>query len=592
MIKDTEIDTDPGRRDPEEDRKRLLFGLLLLVLMVTIELTVGRQIDEQNPERSSGEAQAVKQTVNTIDTVPGDNASTRKRILYISNSHAKTGGYVAKHLQALLDELQPGHYEVTDSSAPGIFAPDMLQRVLLGLENDPDVVIMAVAYISLSDRMKLALQAHSARSFFKPGVFKRLSAGFWLRNYDIGLYLETFLKQHLHIFHYRNKLRDLWEQPVVNTLKATFDKRPILFLEVDEDQKWKFPEGYDRNLFDWRLYSAGRQGHLADLAEAIESATDNGVPVIGMNLPIHWEKSLRTHKEQDYRRYREEIANSFAGALDYVDYQDNFPVEFTAYDALHPTWHGARLHALDTVLRLQRKGIVDDMRTPAEIAQVFSSMDMAVSEDYQASLNDDYEVLDRQEFKRYDIFEPDNAHKLMRHLASLPVGSQQESNHLYQLSIRLRYWQETDFTVPSVDPDTAYSAAFKAAARNEIIRARQRANFFQQRLAEFQGNRLSWAPLPVIESDAKVSVSEIPTKLGLSLYRSYYRLEENREAISFELPDGRIFAKGIQNDKKNPDYLRIDILGDHSYLLIQPTTGSLTLPTWIRHTKPFVKFGI
>jgi hypothetical protein len=286
MIKDTEIDTDPGRRDPAEDRKRLLFGVLLLILVALVELTLGKQIEEQDMER--GMSHWTGLSVDTFGTAADASASPAKRILYISNSHAKTGGRVANHLQSLLNELQPGGYEVIDMAAPGIFAPEMLQRMLLGLSQKPDLVIMAVAYISFSDRMKLALQSHTARSFFKPGVFEQLSGNFWLRNYDIGLYLETFLQQHLRVFRYRNSLRDLWELPVARTLKANIDKRPILFLEVDQNQSWRFPEGYDRNLFDWRLYNAGREGHLADLAEAVKTAAGHEVPVLGINLQIHW----------------------------------------------------------------------------------------------------------------------------------------------------------------------------------------------------------------------------------------------------------------------------------------------------------------
>jgi len=592
MIKDTEIDTDPGLREPAEDRKRLLFGVLLLFLMGMLELTLGPQLEKQDLERVSGKSHWARLATDTIDAAPGNTASDIKRILYISNSHAATGGEVTKHLQALLNELRPEGYEVINMAAPGIFAPEMLQRVLLGLTHEPDLVIMAVAYISFSDRMKLALQAHSARSFFKPGVFGQLSSYFWLRNYDIGLFLDTFLQQHLRIFRYRNDLRDLWELPVTEKLKASIDKRPVLFLEVDHDQRWRFPEGYDRNLFDWRLYAAGRQGHLADLAEAVSTSGENDVPVLGLNLPIHWGKSLHTHDAEDYQRYRNELADVFAGELGFVDYQDRFPVEFTAYDALHPTWYGARLHALDIALRLHSLGFVDDTHTPAEVASVFSAMDVAVNPDYQESLNGNYAVLGKAEAKRYDIFEPDNARKLMRHLASMPVGSQWELDHLYQLSLRLRYWQETDFTIPVIDPDTAYSAAFEDAARGEIEQARQRAGYFQQQLVELQSSRLSHSPLPSLEAATKIGTGEFPRHKGIPLSLTHYRLEEDKKAISVDLLDGRTIAKGVFDNEQRTEYLRVDILGDYSFLLIQGINDPLIIPSWISYIKPYVKFGI
>ena len=590
MIKETEIDTDPGRREPAEDRKRLLFGVLLLLLLTVVELTLGRQAAEQDLERFS--SHWARLAIDSFDAVPGDSALPKKRILYISNSHAGTGGRVARHLQDLLDELQPERYEVVDMAAPGIFAPDMLQRLLLGLTYNPDLVIMGVAYISFSDRMKLALQSHSARSFFKPGVFNQLSGEFWLRNYDIGLYLETFLQQHLNIIRYRNDLRDLWEQPVATALKANVDKKPILFLEVDQNQGWKFPEGFDRNLFNWRLYTAGRQGHLADLAEAVRTATGHGVPVLGLNLPIHWDKSVFPHDARDYRRYRNEVADLFSGVLDFVDYQEQFPVEFTAYDALHPTWHGARLHALDMVLRMHHQGIVDDTRTPAEIAEVFAATDIAVSDHYRESLDGNYKVLSKAWFRRYDIFEPDNARMLMRYLASLPVGSRQESDHLRQLGLRLRYWQETDFALPEVDPDTAHADVFNRAAKLEIERARKRAGYFQQQLVGLQSSRLGQAPLPNLDTAVRVSVNEVPANLGMPLYLTQYRLEEDKDAVSIGFLNGRTVARGVSENNYRSGYLRVDVLGDRSFLMIQHINDPLIVPSWALHIKPFVKFGI
>lgn len=590
MIKDTEIDTDPGRRDPAEDRKRLLFGVLLLILVALVELTLGKQIEEQDMER--GMSHWTGLSVDTFGTAADASASPAKRILYISNSHAKTGGRVANHLQSLLNELQPGGYEVIDMAAPGIFAPEMLQRMLLGLSQKPDLVIMAVAYISFSDRMKLALQSHTARSFFKPGVFEQLSGNFWLRNYDIGLYLETFLQQHLRVFRYRNSLRDLWELPVARTLKANIDKRPILFLEVDQNQSWRFPEGYDRNLFDWRLYNAGREGHLADLAEAVKTAAGHEVPVLGINLPIHWDKSVRGHDTEDYQQYRNELNDLFAGTLAFVDYQEQFPVQFSAYDALHPTWHGARLHALDMVLRMHRHQLMEDPRSPAEIAEVFSATEVAVSDSYRENLDGRYPVLEKTWFRRYDIFEPDNANMLMRHLASLPVGSRHESDHLFQLSLRLRYWQETDFNVPMTSPDVMYADAFNRAAKSEIELARKRAAYFQQQLIEFQSSRLNKLPLPDLNIATLLGSNEISANLMMPLYQTFYQLEEEKEAVSVDFVNGRTIARGIIDNGQHSSYLRIDILGDQSFLLAQKASDQLVIPTWALHVRPYVKFGI
>ena len=81
MIKDTEIDTDPGLREPAEDRKRLLFGVLLLFLMGMLELTLGPQLEKQDLERVSGKSHWARLATDTIEAAPGNTASDIKRIL-------------------------------------------------------------------------------------------------------------------------------------------------------------------------------------------------------------------------------------------------------------------------------------------------------------------------------------------------------------------------------------------------------------------------------------------------------------------------------------------------------------------------------
>jgi len=52
----------------------------------------------------------------------------------------------------------------------------------------------------------------------------------------------------------------------VQLLARTADST-IRLLDIDEQQRWCFPEGDDNNLIQPRLYRAGRSGHLSDLEE-------------------------------------------------------------------------------------------------------------------------------------------------------------------------------------------------------------------------------------------------------------------------------------------------------------------------------------
>ena len=51
-------------------------------------------------------------------------------------------------------------------------------------------------------------------------------------------------------------------------------------------------------------------------------------------------------------------------------------------------------------------------------------------------------------------------------------------------------------------------------------------------------------------------------------------------------------ARGIIDHEQGANYVRIDILGDQSFLLAQKATGQLIIPSWALHINPFVKFGI
>ena len=236
-----------------------------------------------------------------------------------------TGGYVSRHLQSLLNSVFPGEYEIVNLSSAGMFAPEFLQRFIAATNYDIDMVIIPIAYISLSDRMKLANQAFTSKSFFKPDVFSMLPLTFWWRNYDVGLFCNTLVEHKVKLFKYRNDLRNTWEIPLVTKLYGSGLRGPFCFLEVDENQSWRFPDGFDRNLFDWKLYSLGRKNHLAELADLMSIASSEKIDVIASNLPIDFTKDPHAVKEEDFKQYQKQIAYIFRSADSFIDFQNFFP---------------------------------------------------------------------------------------------------------------------------------------------------------------------------------------------------------------------------------------------------------------------------
>jgi hypothetical protein len=584
-----------GRRDRHTERCRVAGLMLLVLFLLTMEFTIGAEREDLSLQSLANSADnwAVKRFRDPTDTMPiPAKPPGVKRLAYISNSHARTGGFVSEHLQGLLEAIAPGRYEVLDLSDPGIFAPDMLQRLLAGLDYDLDTVILPVAYISFSDRMTLARQAFSARSFFKPSIVHRLPPGFWLRNYDLSVYGEALVSRYFRLFRYRNAVRDLWEIPLVDALKRLTGDYNIRFLEIDETLKWKFPTGFDQDLFDWSLYATGREGHLGDMKDLVETCRRARLPLLAFNLPVHWEKDPHRANAEDIARYRRSLAGTFSTTLEYVDYQDIFPKEFTTYDALHPTWHGARLHALDLALRLEANDLLDANVTPKQIVDAFLSQDEAVSLDYLQSLDGQYPALEQIRFRRYDIFEPTNARELLRWLASQPVAGQGEWDLVRQLSYRIYYWLKMpfDYTVHTGYP---FPDEWSQALKVEIDRARNRTEYFQAELMALQNGRLSPYPIPDLSGLAAVREHQVYDNGSLAL-----------TAQVFNLPGGsqvqRIIVSGtdqvisylVSLKGTARSYARIDLLGNGSFILIQPTHIEQPIPQWVNSVKPYMNWGL
>ena len=581
-----------GKRTRDENLKRFIALIILFLLTGILEGFIGDHFEKQHKMRTSRLGQ--NWAINYYNAPDGSfsippKTNGKKRILYISNSHAKTGGCVATHLYNILEKLAPGQFEVLDLSDAGIFAPEILQRTLLGLDLNPDAIILAVAYISFSDRMKLSLQAHSVRSFFKDGIFRKLSLGFWLRNYDIGLYSNSLMAHHLRLYRYRNDIRNIWERPIVHFLQSITNKRPILFLDMDEQQRWKFPDGYDNNLFQWRLYAAGREKHLEDLREAVMRTHRAKVPLFAFNLPIHWEKSLHPHNPVDVQYYRASLAEIFQNATAYVDYEKSFPKDFTTYDALHPTYHGARLHALDICFRLAKQEFFKYKISDKEILDKYLAMELPAYQKYIRCLNSEIDPLKVRNFRRYDISDPENAHDLLRRLLSHSVGSEKEKDHLYNLSLRIRYWTEGHFTLfDKTNPN--YSEFFRHALQNEISQARKRIFLFKEKLINLQNRRLSKYPIPAVTDAELIGTDQaiIGRKIKVLLF-DYLTSKEKIRKISMN--DGRPIAYIIKSIINDLGYVRLDILGDRSFLMLQAIGSNSYLPSWVIHSSPVVRFG-
>lgn len=589
-------ETDFGVRDTPSNRKRALALLALLILIVVLELTLGERLQQEVVAdlvwSSDNWARAYFTEPESKKRIPPKNAG-RLRLVYVSNSHAMTGGQVTRHLQALADSLAPGSLEVIDLSQPGIFAPEMLQRTLLSLDFHPDLVVLAVSYISFSDRMDLGLQAHSARSFFKPGVFERLPAGFWARNYDIGIYANTLVSHFSAMYRFRNRLRNGWEVPLASAIKAASGARRIFFLEADENQRWRFPDGYDNNLFQWNLYASGRKNQVQGMADLVRILDEQAVPLIAVNLPIDLGKTVYPYDLEDFARYRETMAAIFSAADHYIDQDSYFPKKFTTYDALHPTWHGARLHALDLLLHLHQWQMIGRGFSSNEIATVFNDSDQGVSAAYQRLLNGDYPPPDRYAFRRYDPSDPSNARALLRRLAGTQVASRAEAQILRDLSLRIRYWTQTEFPVPPT-PEP-FAAAWQEAVRQTISQARERMSLFADRLGDFQRRRLAGFPLPELDPADQRQVTEVSSPEIPDTVRRYYALEDGRRVLTYETSDERRYAIVVFDPAQDRGYQRTDLLGDGSFLLLAPVSNGapvqVWMPAWAIGKPPASKWG-
>lgn len=607
MIENPDDSNQFGCRSGAVERYRLLALLLLIAAVVALQLTLGRGWSDEKLAGLQQQAADGDWGMAVFNDPDGELAVPVKpdgltRIAYLSNSHAVTGGRVPHHMQQLLDEVAPGRFEIVDMASAGIFAPDFLLRMARASDFDLDAVVVSSAYISFSDRMGLARQSPTARSFFNAGVAGRLGAGFWWRNFDIGLYLDMLASRWLPLLRYRADLYALWSAPLKHFLADATGSSGAQFLDIQLQQRWRFPDGYDPSLFQWRLYSAGRDGHLGDMRALVALAGRQEIPLLALNMPVHWDKGRYPHDADDVVLFRREMSEVYQSASSYVDYQQDFPVAFTSYDALHPTWIGARLHALDALIRLQAMDALPGVAVDG-LVDAFVQGGRRQNDDYMQAVTEVDGPLptDRQRgFVRYDLMDAGNAKRLLQRSVSYPLASPQQHEYLRNLALRVRYWSESAFPLPTSWRGTPLARAYQQALEN----ATQRLGWFTENLVRLQSPRLQEFVLPapgegrVVGSSERTVQAVSPTEDGgvqmetASISVVTHDVGGGTTVERMLSADGRVFSVLVTNRDARIGYRRVDVLGDGSFLGVYSPSDQAFIPLWVVFQTPITALGI
>src|SRR5206468_2176326 len=174
---------------------------------------------------------------------------------------------------------------------PGMYASEMLLRTAASSKYQIDTFVYAPNYVTFADRMTFQQQAVRVRHFFRDGMPFNAPLGFWLRNYDLPLFLDDAAGTLFPAFKRRAENRRLWEPAVAGWLKQLMGKDSrIRFLEVDYRQTWRFPGGFPGDLFNWRLVEGKRARQIADFADTVHLAKRDGAKVAIFDVPVDFAK--------------------------------------------------------------------------------------------------------------------------------------------------------------------------------------------------------------------------------------------------------------------------------------------------------------
>ncbi|MCB9030445.1 MAG: hypothetical protein H6619_05280, partial [Deltaproteobacteria bacterium] len=286
----------------------------------------------------------------------------------------------------------------------------------------------------------------------------------------------------------------------------------------------------------------------------------------------------------DIEEYRTKLRSAFSSVTSYSDFQDWFPVRFTSYDALHPTWQGARLHALDLALRLD-----DNQRVKLDLEQLLEAYLKSGAQDleeYQANVGRINQVTSSTSMRRYDIFELKQAQDLLSRVSSSQLGSGLEQRYLIELYLRLRLWSEGKF---KFSKHPLYPEIWEKAVKEEQSIALNKVEAFKLAVTELLHTKSSNLIIPDL-SEMKPTKSWKISDTPFTVFRYTLGTEQIIDKLVFF--EREIAYRVYQGSDLKFHFMKTDLLGDGSFILINTESDRWYFPIWTYTTEPTVDWGI
>jgi hypothetical protein len=551
------------------------FTLFFVGVLVSLHYLAGNTIDRvyERPEDITGQLQEFE-----LPKLAAKKAGVQ-RIAYLSNSHGTTGGNVADHIRNILTRIDPGKYEVVNMASAGMYSSEMLLRTASSGKYDIDTFLYATNYVTFADRMTFQHQAVRVRHFFRDGVPFNAPLGFWLRNYDLPLYLDDAAGTIFPAFKKRPRNRQLWEPAVANWLKQFMgEESRIRFLQVDYRQAWRFPGGFPGNLFNWRLLEGKRDRQIADFADAVHLAKRDGAKVAVFNVPVDFTKYYLTQNEEDLNVFKLALKRASGEANLFQDYQGQFPAEFTTYDALHPNFYGARLHAFDMVTRLNDKGLLARRYETKQILSAFEDLGNEALESYiheLARIRGDLKgaAAPAWNWASLDITTPVFSLRWLNNIASGYESDPEKVQQIYSLLLQTHYLNIAPFTEQALNSAKGLGGEFLDAFSYERNLARKMNDLFLKNLKEVAYEWHDLKEMPVANGEKHSPPSEsyqalrncgsirIVAASGKTAPEQHYFIDGDLVAVE-------------ATDRAGRTLRRTDVLGDKSFLLLEANVDS------------------